>query len=792
MKKWIVKNTEIEGTKLHSNEFLNRLLLSRGIENSFDANLFLNPSIEKLHNPFLLKDMDRAIGRIDEVIKKGQKIVIYGDYDVDGVTSTSMLFRAFKKLGIDVSYYIPERLNEGYGLNVKAVKYLKSLQTDLIITVDCGISAIEEVDEIKKLGMDVIITDHHECREVIPDTIVINPKRVDCTYPCKALAGCGVAFKLIQALWMHYDIDGVEEFLDIAAIGTIADIVELKGENRIIAKHGMEKIKTTDKCGLIALKAIAGVEDKLTSASIAFQIAPRINAIGRLRDAKIAVDLFTTSDYDKAMQIAKYLDQENKSRQKIEEEILNEALIKIQREIDLQNERVIVISSKKWHVGVVGIVASKIVDIFHRPTIILCCEEDCAKGSGRSIKGFNLFKSLESCSDLLEGFGGHEMAAGLKININSIKLLREKLNYYAKDIDPDKFISRVNIDLILETEDINFKNLDAIKTLEPFGEGNPTPVFGIENIDIISKKYVGSGEKHIKIQFIKDEVYQDGILFNHGKEYMDKNWESVDIAFNIDENNWMGKKSIQFIVRDMKPFKKWIKNNLEDNYYKYLKSIQIEEDDEFSMNNISFMKLNIDFLKEFLCFEKGYVLVSSKESLNELDYYFDIFGFSGNTIENDFGIIICPNTNAIDFNRNVLIYDFLPGLAEYKSLLSKVNGEVYHFYNNDLFNKIDNYYREISVTDTLLYNVVEHLKSEDISGRLSEISKKFKANSFQFYSIIVYLRKMGMVDILSNGDILKIKLKNNAENINAKNINSIPIQKIKKVKSKLEKFCRKD
>ncbi|KMT21271.1 single-stranded-DNA-specific exonuclease RecJ [Clostridium cylindrosporum] len=793
MKKWMVKKTKTEKEKLHSNEFLNRLLHIRGIEDNKGARLFLDPSMGNLNNPFLLKDMDKAIERIDEVIKKGQKIVIYGDYDVDGITSTSILFRAFKKLGIDVSYYIPDRLDEGYGLNIEAVTYLKSLQTDLIITVDCGISALEEVDYIKSLGMDVIITDHHECREEIPDTIVINPKRQDCTYPCKNLAGCGVAFKLIQALWMYYNIDGVDEFLDIAAIGTIADIVELRGENRIIAKHGMEKLKTTDKCGLIALKSISGLEDNITSGNIAFQIAPRINAIGRLRDAKIAVELFITCDSDKAMQIAKYLDQENRSRQKIEEEILNEAIIKISQEVDLQNDRVIVVSSTNWHLGVVGIVASKIVDIFHRPTIILCEEGDMARGSGRSIEGFNLFKALVECEDVLQSFGGHEMAAGLKVNTSNIKDLREKLNSYGKRIDPDVYLSKLNIDMMLDSSDINFENLDAIKALEPFGEGNPTPVFGIEDIQLLSKRYVGSGEKHIKLQFIKNEVYYDGILFNYGKNYMHKDWENVDIAFNMDENNWMGKKSIQFIVRDMKPYKSWMKSNLKDNYYKYLKSIQNSHDEEVSMENIKFISKDTDFVKEFLCFEKGHVLVSSRESLDELDYFLDLFDFSGNVVKDDSrGIVICPDISKIDFSSDVLIYDFLPGGAEYKILLEKVPGDVYHFYDNNLFEKIDNYIDEIEVKNELIDSIISFLVQGEICGRLSDISKDFNANPFLMYNTIVFLRRKGVVEILSNGDIIKIKLKEDISNIDLYDIDNIMTQKIKRVESKLKELTMED
>ncbi|WDU84359.1 single-stranded-DNA-specific exonuclease RecJ [Caloramator sp. Dgby_cultured_2] len=392
----------------------------------------MNPDLRLLYDPFLLKDMDRAIDRIDEAIKKREKIYIYGDYDVDGITSTAVLYRAFKKLGVDVSFYIPDRVNEGYGINREAIDHISSLDVDLVITVDCGISAIEEVEYAKEKGLDIIITDHHECKERIPNTIAINPKRHDCQYPFKGLAGCGVAFKLVQALFKFYDLQGYEEFLDLVAIGTIADIVDITDENRIIVKYGLEKILNSDKAGINAIKQVAGIKDKISTYNVAFQIAPRLNAAGRLSDAKIAVELFITNDNEKAMQIAKYLDQENKKRQQIEQEILDECIEKIQREIDLKRDRVIVLSSPNWHVGVIGIVASRIVERFNRPTILFYEEGETLRGSGRSIRGFNLYDNLVECKDLLVKYGGHELAAGLTIERSKLDDFRKRLNELAQ------------------------------------------------------------------------------------------------------------------------------------------------------------------------------------------------------------------------------------------------------------------------------------------------------------------------------------------------------------------------
>jgi single-stranded-DNA-specific exonuclease len=545
MKRWIIKNKITDGITVHSNKLINNLLLSRGIRESSEVHKFLKADLEGLHNPFLLKDMDRAVERIDDAIRKREKIVIYGDYDVDGITSTSILYRAFKKLGIDVSYYIPDRMSEGYGINKEAIEYIKSLATDLIITVDCGISAIEEVEYAKSLGIDIIITDHHECKENIPDTIVINPKRRDCSYPFKSLAGCGVAFKLVQALWMKYNLSGFEELLDIAAIGTIADIVDLRGENRIITKNGLKKIITSEKCGIRALKTISGIGDNVSSYSVAFQIAPRINAIGRLRDAKIAVELFTTNDYDKAMQIAKYLDQENKNRQKIEEEILNEALIKIENEVNMKEDRVIVLSSPNWHIGVVGIVASRIVERFNRPVILICEEGEKGRGSGRSIEGFNLFDNLCECKDILLKFGGHELAAGLSIEVSKISELRQRLNELAKKVDSECFLSKLNIDMEVNPEDVSLETAETLKMFEPFGCGNPAPLFYMEQLSVLMKRGIGNKEQHLKLLLEKDGYRYDGISFNGSKDYLDKDWDYVDVAFNMDVNEWNNNKNVQ-------------------------------------------------------------------------------------------------------------------------------------------------------------------------------------------------------------------------------------------------------
>lgn len=553
MKKWVVKNIIDKNLNICDSNLISNLLYSRGIKTEIDIDEFLYPSIDKLYSPFGLKDMDRAIETIDSAIKGQKKIIIYGDYDVDGITSTSILYRALKRLGVEVGYYIPDRVNEGYGINLEAIDYLKSIATDLIITVDCGVSSIKEVEYAKKLGMQIIVTDHHECQSEIPDTIVVNPKRKDCTYPFKYLSGCGVALKLVQALWFHYGLTGFDDYLDVAAIGTIADVVSLTGENRIIVKNGLKMLKTSDKCGIKAIKEVFGLKGDINSYNVAFQIAPRINAVGRLSNAKIAVELFTTNDYDKALQIAKFLDQENKNRQQIEEEILNDAIEQIESSSALKYDRVIVLSSDKWHIGVVGIAASKVCERYNRPVILICTEGENGRGSGRSIEGFNLFEHLCKCSEYLTKFGGHEMAAGISIEKKNIGAFRKKINELAEKVSSDIFEEKLYLDLCIDEKSVNMENAEMIQNLQPFGAGNPSPVFMIDGVHIKSKKIIGKNEKHIKLYLEKNDCTFDAVYFNGVETVNGLDTDDIDIAFNININEWNNKKNVQLVIKDVRP-----------------------------------------------------------------------------------------------------------------------------------------------------------------------------------------------------------------------------------------------
>lgn len=766
MKKWIIRDRINRDTIIHSNKLINNLLLSRGIDKRESVNEFLNPDLSRLHNPYLMKDMDRAVERIDDAIRKREKVVIYGDYDVDGITSTSILYRAFKKLGVDVSYYIPDRMNEGYGINKNALDYLKSIAANLIITVDTGISAIEEVEYVKSLGMDIIVTDHHECKDIIPDTIVINPKRSDCGYPCKTLAGCGIAFKLIQALWIHYGLSGFEDALDIAAIGTIADVVELKGENRVIVKHGLERVAISEKCGIKALKAVAGMGDSISSYGIAFQIAPRINAVGRLSDAKIAVELFTTNDYDKALQIAKYLDQENRNRQRIEEEILKEAFEKIDKEVDLKRDRVIVLSSPNWHVGVIGIVASRIVEKFNRPVILIGEEGNLGRGSGRSIGGFNLFENLLKLSDYMVKFGGHELAAGLTIEIDYIDEFRKELNLLAEKVSAEVFAEKLYIDMKVDNDEATLETAEILKLFEPYGSGNPSPVFSMEELSVVYKKGVGNNEQHLKMSLEKDELRYDAIMFNGSREFLDKDWNFIDIVFNMDINEWNNNRNLQFLIRDMKPHVDWVRETIFDNYYRYIRPVINQKLEKFDFTRIKLLGRDIEFLKAFAYFKRGYILVSSIESLKEIEFLFDYLNVSVNLNSGlEAQIIVCPRVEDIDFGNNeVLIYDFLPGEYEYKIVSDKVKGPIYN-YNGNSVQRLQSFKKDITVDRELVNRIYSSVKNGEFIGRVRDMAEACDVNIYKAYRAITLLKENKLAEVLVKGELLKITYLDNLKTI---------------------------
>mgnify|MGYP001026170330 CR=1 FL=1 len=536
------------------------LLVNRNIVSSDEAKLFLNPSLSNLSKPFLMSGMSLAVNRIKTAISSGEKITVYGDFDVDGITSTALVVLVLKKLGADANFYIPSRFGEGYGLNKLALKRLKEADSSLIITVDCGITALEEVGYASKIGLDIIITDHHLPGESIPKALsVIDPKQDICTYPYSELAGVGVAFKLVQALCEDLNADiKLADYLDLVALGTVADMVPLLGENRIIVKKGLEILNATKRPGLIALKEVSGLNDKeITAGQVGYWLAPRLNAGGRMTNASKCVELLLTDDVEFAKKTAKFLDEKNKERQNLEEKILNQALEKVEKEVDFDKEKVIVVASEGWHEGVKGIVASRLLNRYFRPVFIFTIKADKASGSARSISGFHLFDALSQCDEILERYGGHACAAGLSLPVKHLGSFREKINQIADEtLDEADLIPKLSIDLDLHISQVNETLLKEIELLSPFGIGNPTPVLSLKNTLLNNLNYVGGG-KHLKFSVLGNGTSISGISFNYPKDGFEKDYQPVtaDLAFTLDKNKWNGREELQLKLVDLKVFK---------------------------------------------------------------------------------------------------------------------------------------------------------------------------------------------------------------------------------------------
>ncbi len=557
IKKWKVREADEIRAKEISEKFDISMLTSNIIANKNlsdeEIEVYLNPVRSNLHDPFKLPDMRLAVDRIIKAINENEKIIIYGDYDADGITSTTVLKRFFSDRGIEVDTYIPNRLDEGYGLNKNAIEEIAEKGFKLIITVDCGITAIEEVELGKKLGIDIIITDHHETLDDLPKAIaVVDAKRKDNKYPFKGLAGCGVAFKLTQALCKELDLNENEclKYLDIVTIGTISDIVPLVDENRVITKLGLKLVAITKNLGLKALLEITKYK-KIDSTTVSFGISPRINACGRMGHQEDALNLFLTNDPIEARKLAKKIEEYNKERQDIEKNIYNEAKEIIEK--DYLDKPSIVIGKEGWHHGVIGIVSSKITEEYYKPSILVCFENEEAKGSGRSIPGFDLHEAITKCSTYLTNCGGHSMAIGLSLEKKNFEKFKEEFENYSNEKLIEDQIPEMEIDEVLTSQDLELNAVNELKMLEPFGEANSEPIVMYKNIKIESIRTLSEG-KHLKLS-LKDDgnILLDAIGFNMGSlastyQIGDK----IDVAGNIGINSYNNVERVQIVLRDMR------------------------------------------------------------------------------------------------------------------------------------------------------------------------------------------------------------------------------------------------
>jgi len=544
--------------EFNCSQIIASVMANRNILSKEEAQKFFSPTLESLHDPFLMQDMDKAADRLADCIKNRQNILVFGDYDVDGTTGASTLGLFINSAGGNSEVYVPDRETEGYGLSTQGVDKAEKIGAELIITSDCGITGHDSVDYANSRDIDVIITDHHMPSPELPNAYaVLNPKRDDCSYPFKGLCGGGVTLKLAEAAAKLLEIDPelVYSHLDLITLGTSADLVPILDENRAIVHHGLKSLKKTEKPGLHALLEVSNLlEKELTVGRLIFGVAPRINAAGRLGDANRAVALFSTDNPIEAAEIARDLDEENRNRQDIQQTIVDEALLKVNSECDLQNENAIVLWEEGWHQGVIGIVASRIKEEFHRPTVIIAMENGVGKGSARSIYNFDLYENFTNCAAHLDGFGGHPMAAGMTISKSNLPLFRETfINLANNALSESDLVGTLTIETEMKLSDINGRFMEFLDKLAPFGPGNMRPQFVSRKVEIAGKpRLVGNGD-HLKFRAKQNSKTFDAIAFNMGKHYSDLlSGKPFDLAFVVEENEWQGRKSIQLNIRDIK------------------------------------------------------------------------------------------------------------------------------------------------------------------------------------------------------------------------------------------------
>ncbi len=563
--KWQVRTadpilTYILEKDLNISSTLAKLLINRGISTADQAEFFFNGGLGDMFDPFLMADMDKAVHRIGTAIGSQEKILVYGDYDADGITATALLVKTLRSLGAQVGYYIPDRMDQGYGLHIDVLSWAGQQDYNLVVTVDCGVTALEVIEQNKaQCGPDVIITDHHETLDDIPDAeAVLNPKRKDCNYPFKELAGVGVALKLAQALFIHFGKykDSWISYLDLACLGTVADIVPLHSENRIIVKHGLPALFNTGNVGISALMDVSGLKSGVPDTrEVGFALVPRINAAGRIGDPSQAVKLLLTEDSHEAAELSMLLHKNNQERQKIESLVLAEAMGMLDGDPDLANQQVIVLASANWHSGVVGIVASRLADRYFRPVLLIALEDGEGKGSGRSIPGLNLYKALGSCKKILTKFGGHAQAVGFSVSAENVDKLRYDINDYAqRNVSEDIYTPGIIFDAEVSLAEIDEILVDEIKHMAPFGHCNPDPVLACTEATLVSCREIGKNGGHLKMVVRDRETILDAIAFRMAS-CMDEIAASseVDLAFFPSINLWQGRRNLQLEIKNIRP-----------------------------------------------------------------------------------------------------------------------------------------------------------------------------------------------------------------------------------------------
>lgn len=564
---WILKpDADIEAVErlageLNVSKTIANMLVQRGIDSFDTAKAFFRPELNQLHDPYQMKDMDLAIGRLNQAMANDEKILIYGDYDVDGTTSVALMYSFLKETYQKLDYYIPDRYTEGYGISNKGIDFAAENNFALVIALDCGIKAIEKVDYANKKNIDFIICDHHTPGDKIPDAVaVLDPKRNDCDYPYKELSGCGLGFKLAQALTIKNKL-GTEKLwklLDLVVVSIASDIVPITGENRVLAFYGLKKLNKSPRLGLKSIIDIAQLSKKqITISECVFKIGPRINAAGRIESGKRAVDLLIAEENDFAWKISRDINNLNVTRQDLDKRITGEALNMIAESEFMQNSKSTVLYKDDWHKGVVGIVASRVIEHYYKPTIILTKSNGLATGSARSVAGFDLYQAIDACSNLLESFGGHKHAAGLTIKPENLEKFRIKFeSEVSRMITPEQLIRKQKVDAQIKLAEITPKFYNIIKQFAPFGPGNMSPVYVSKNVwDGGKSRAVGQDKTHLKLDVVDEsKAYFSGIAFNIAKQYLPdiKKNKKFDICYSVEENEYMGRTTLQLRVKGIK------------------------------------------------------------------------------------------------------------------------------------------------------------------------------------------------------------------------------------------------
>lgn len=775
-KKWTLKhkgkvNETDLSKKINISPEISQILKNRGIDNEKDAEIFMNPSLEYLRDPFLMKDMKKSTDRIKKAIENKERIYIYGDYDVDGVSSTSILFLYFKSIDFPVKYYIPNRLEEGYGINEEAIKKIHNDGCDLIITVDCGITSVKEVDLANELGIDVIITDHHECQSEIPNALaIVNPKQEDCNYPFDMLCGCGVAFKIIQALTDEEEFKtSMFDYLEIVTLATICDIVPLIDENRIIVKNGLKLMKEGKNLGLRELIKVCGIEtEKIGSSHIGYSVGPRINASGRLGYSYLGVQLFTTDLEDEAKEIANILEAKNIERQMIESKMYKEAEEVLLSDERYKEDKVLVIAKEGWQHGIIGIVASKLTEKYYKPTVLLTIEDGEATGSARSIKGFSIFDALVSCKDLMNKFGGHEQAAGLALNRENIDELRQRVNEIADyNLTKEDLIENIKVEYELSEESATLDLVEDLHKLEPFGLSNPSPRFIMRDLLLTNIFKMGKNKQHLKL-IVENEKSYECVGFNMA--YLADDFQvgdKIDVLFQVDENNFNNERKVQFLLKDIrlshpksavtndlsiKLFEKIVPNNKDDLY-----SININEED-LLIDVDGDKKINVfDYIKEDTLVItntlNGFYRALSDISLSGFEYEinYNYIKEKNNKVQ----LIFSPNIDKIDLKRynRIILYDYLYNKGEYSYLNKNIlnNENIIKYYSTEdkiyLKNIIDN----IVPTREEFINIYKQmLVSKELELKLNELKRVFKLLPLKTFVILKVFKELNLLNFKIN------------------------------------------